>query len=756
MDSITALRFATRKSLNSSRQQKFLATNYFPIKIDASTTFYRYAANITPEIPGDAYDLRRSLLKTCSKKLMEFLGDCLIDNTVIYSKKLMSQTMTVTLERRGVEYNIEFKLCSSISPNSPERTIVMKKLMQKMLGQVNFKMWRKRFLDTSESTSLFNDNYLVMPSYDYRIVELGSGGLSIKIDSAYKIIRNETVLDFMNKRRDKGVNLQEKLVEELKGQVVMTRYNNDKTYVINNVDFNLTPLSIFSSKGTDKRFVDYYVEKYETKISVAEQPLLEILDKKDGSVIYLVPELCYCTGLTDEVRSDFTKMTEFNKFNYLNALATIKQNVVLIDKIEGNKEAKKIKDEWGINFDKNPFSLKGWAVDRGLMVIKNNRKVDALSKDAEREVLNNNFANVSIDKWAVVCSKQDEAILASFMEFLQKSCESSNFDCPKPDVHFLHQMNIETIKETVMKKMDPSFSIVIFIIPGQKQRSPLYPLIKRFTLTDCPIPTQIVCKTTLSKPRSLRSIVEKILLQIKVKIGGMPWTISTFPYSEKPTMIVGLGQFNKVTGLVASMNPEFSSYFSRVDKNQGNATAAFEEAVKKFIDTNGSIARIIVLDSVSKSNEMVLKENVTEFKKFLKNESIPADLIYVKVDKNSKLNFFQKANNSYSGVEAGVAIDSEITSDNVFDFFIITANARQGIPKAVNFVVIYADEDVNQEEIEEFCYKMCFMYFNWIGSVKLPAPCKLAEKLAELCDTSKGKGEKFCEPSDLLRTTYFI
>ena len=89
----------------------------------------------------------------------------------------------------------------------------------------------------------------------------------------------------------------------------MTGYNN-KTYRIDDVDFDQNVSSTFHLRREDRdiTYVTYYRERYGKTIVQATQPLLVArpsrrdLNRGDTQVIYLVPEFCGMTGLSDEQR----------------------------------------------------------------------------------------------------------------------------------------------------------------------------------------------------------------------------------------------------------------------------------------------------------------------------------------------------------------------------------------------------------------------------------------------------------------------
>lgn len=90
----------------------------------------------------------------------------------------------------------------------------------------------------------------------------------------------------------------------------MTRYNN-KTYRIDDVDFSMNPQSTFHLRKEDRdiSYMEYYSKRYQVTIRSATQPLLvsrpsrRDVNRGDDQPIYLIPELCGMTGLSDDQRS---------------------------------------------------------------------------------------------------------------------------------------------------------------------------------------------------------------------------------------------------------------------------------------------------------------------------------------------------------------------------------------------------------------------------------------------------------------------
>ena len=79
------------------------------------------------------------------------------------------------------------------------------------------------------------------------------------------------------------------------------RYNN-KTYKVDDIDWNKNPSSTFNKNGTDVTFKEYFEKRYDKPVQDPKQPLLVSLpkakDRKSGMVgpILLLPEFCLISG----------------------------------------------------------------------------------------------------------------------------------------------------------------------------------------------------------------------------------------------------------------------------------------------------------------------------------------------------------------------------------------------------------------------------------------------------------------------------
>ena len=194
-------------------------------------------------------------------------------------------------------------------------------------------------------------------------------------DVSHKVLRSQTAYDLVSSSSSaialpdliliaymqitdclarKGADPKADVLKALLGAVVITRYNN-KTYKVDDIDWTETPSSTFiDENGRKKSFIDYYKEKYNLVIEEKKQPMLVSRAKRKtkeeediAKTIFLVPELCNMTGLTDQMKSNFkvmkdvaqfTRVTPMQRQEVLHIVLHMSQFIIVFCPIAGSEE----------------------------------------------------------------------------------------------------------------------------------------------------------------------------------------------------------------------------------------------------------------------------------------------------------------------------------------------------------------------------------------------------------------------------------
>ena len=285
---------------------------------------------------------------------------------------------------------------------------------------------------------------------------------------------------------------------------------------------------------------------------------------------------------------------------------------------------------------------------------------------------------------------------------------------------------------------------MVFIVLGQLS-DVRYQRVKKLCCIECPVPSQCVVLKTINKPDNvLRTVAQKIVLQMNVKLGGELWRLSI---PIKKLMIVGIDvyhktekQYKSIAGFVSSLNPEQTRWYSKVcfqmvgQELTDTLKLAFSNAIQKYREVNNFLPDKIFIyrDGVSEGQlSVVVDHEVAQLRSCFASDYCPQISVIV-VQKRISTRIFSSQDNTAVNPKPGAIIDHSITSKDMFDFFLVSQHVGQGTVTPTHYIVAYDDTNYKPDYIQRISYKMTHMYYNWSGTIRVPAPCQYAHKLAFL------------------------
>jgi aubergine-like protein len=403
--------FPKRQFFQKSGNEVSLASNFFRFKFtnDKFSHFQKYAVNFEPDIPGDAHLLRRRLFRQAEEKIKLKLGQCLFNTTTLYSKELYSEPFEETVENQGQSYVIKILWANEVGRKTHEALATYKRFFQSSIKQMKFIELKRSFFDPKCATNI-EDHGITIWSGFKPIINIYQQDILLNLNTVSKIFRRDTALELLMRLRnakDHG-DLKENISQAFKGLVVLTKYNNDKTYTVDSVNLDLTPMSTFNTKDGAQSYMDYYKAKYGITIKDKGQPLLVVNLKKgtDIQVIHLIPELCFLSGLTEEQRANFNLMKQINEIAIGNPKSKVEESKKLLSKILGHEACKKEIERWGMTIDFKPVELKGRKLNAGNLLLKKNDggrlNVDIENTpDLDRKIQSPMYSQPAVNEWAV-------------------------------------------------------------------------------------------------------------------------------------------------------------------------------------------------------------------------------------------------------------------------------------------------------------------------------------------------------------------
>jgi metal-dependent HD superfamily phosphatase/phosphodiesterase len=148
------------------------------------------------------------------------------------------------------------------------------------------------------------DNLVMYNGFKSNFVQLEKG-IFLRVDAAKKIVRNQTVLEFIDQlygiHRDKDKDERRMLLKEkLVGQSVMSNYGKTVYHRVMDIRFEDMSTINVPTPEANLTLIQYYKVKYGITINKPKQPLVVAEGRKKGEEILLVPELLLMTGIPED------------------------------------------------------------------------------------------------------------------------------------------------------------------------------------------------------------------------------------------------------------------------------------------------------------------------------------------------------------------------------------------------------------------------------------------------------------------------
>jgi aubergine len=723
--------------------------NYFRFNTKQLTSvLQRYCVAFSPEISSSLSKQRERVLFRAKAKIIEHIGRFVFANTILFSSQT-SEEFVVESKYDEVCYSITITPTGEL--NSPlEIKHFYNKFFNSVQGMLKLVMIGRKFYNPERAVDLPQHKLTVWPGY-FNSVGYYEQGCLLNIDISHRCLRTITVYDqILEIKRRSSNDFHSSVSKLLIGASVLTLYNK-KCYKVDDIEWDMSPSSSFEKEGKSTDFKSYYTTRWGREIKYDDQPLLK--SKLKTMQCYLLPEFCVMTGLTDEIRADFNIMKDLAQATKKEPKARLRESAGLIETLKSFPKTRDEINDWKLDISSEPIALTGRVVSAGSIIMGDNNsfRINESSGSFDRDIQRKMYSQPKLDKWGVFYCEADKRLVEqSLMSNLQQVIKSFNVVCDKPAMFAVHSDKWQDWDRILRQNLNPTVKIVICVLPGSRNKSKLYDDLKRLTFSSYPVPTQCILNATLKKDKGLRSIINKVVLQINAKVGGIPWALSTLPFADTVCMVIGIDIFTKksnpgVLGFSATMDSNFAKYgsFPKIIMPGGDVFGKIrestEQALVQFKNENSRFPQIIVVfrDGVSDSQRAsvlvdevgAMKEAFNSIKTSNPDFAIPG-LIYNVVNKRTNARFYYEQNGVTSNPPLGTIIDTQVVDKSGYDFYVMPAKANQGSMTPTHFHIVYDDTGRKCDDIQTLSYRLCYSYYNWSGSIRVPAPCQYAHKLA--------------------------
>jgi len=695
------------------------------------------------------------------------------DGMVLFLPVRLQESPTVfTVKKEFDQSTVEvtLTLTQELPPASPTCLQLFNIIFRRDLSLIGMKQIGRNYFCPDEKIAVDRHKMEVWPGFSTSIAQYEKN-VMLCADLSHKVMRKITVLDMMLEMYQKfGPRFKDMCVKNLVGEIVLTRYNN-KTYRIDDIDFEKNPMYSFEGrKGENMTLVDYYKKAYQLNVTDLKQPLLvsnpKAKDRNRGQTgpIFLVPELCVLTGLSDDMRADFNVMKDLAVHTRIDPNNRYKKLMMFINRLANNPEVQKEMGGWGLRFAKNLLQFNG----RVLPTEQISQRTGQYTYQQETADWTRNMrdqkllTSVNLQKWVVVCTKRDQGPANDLVMNLKKVGPPMGIMVNNPEVVALNDDRTDTFFRALQASVNNDTQLVMVMVPSN--RKDRYDAIKKFCCVDHPVPSQVVVARTVLKAKGLMSVATKIMIQINCKLGGEVWALQ-IPLQN--CMVIGVDTYhergNKSVGaFVASLNKTFTRYYSRCsvqEKGQELSDALrthMTAAIRKYHEVNKGLPDRIILfrDGVGDGQlAAVYEHEIPQLQACFGTVHPGYDPKFcaIVVKKRISTRFFAgDQGRGFRNPLPGTVADMEVTRPDWYDFFLVSQSVRQGTVSPTHYNVIFDTSGLKPDHIQKLAYKLTHLYYNWPGTIRVPAPCQYAHKLAFLVGQSIHK-----EPSHELSDRLF-
>ncbi|XP_053375585.1 piwi-like protein 1 [Mercenaria mercenaria] len=757
--------------------------NYFKLEQTPDWILYQYNVDFKPDVYCKR--IKGALLANHEQLLgatRAFDGE-----HMLYLRRRLPNEVTEVYSTRntdGVQIQITFKLIKELPPTSRQCIHILNLIFKRFLKMVDLVQIGRNYYSERNGNELPEHGVKVLPGYLTSVLQFEAGQIFLNIDISHKVVQTETALGFM-------YNLQEKVSREnlnnphrqqdfyelcerkVVGSIIITNYNN-KTYRVDAIDWDKRPTSTFTLRdGTAISYKDYYNKHYGIEVEDDMQPLFVSrprrrdrnrergeqqrrepgLQAAGADTLYFLPELCRLIGFSESYQEDERAkraVANYTRFDPTKRQRTLSE---FISQMNRNGNVQSELGGWGLGFSENPVDITARVLPRQeIFLPEKTFKYQGENAYWYHDVIRSVHLNaVKLQNWLVIHDRRsnESGVITQFIQCLMQVGPSMGIKVQMPTIVVLERSQNEAYIHALKDNLLPSTQLVMCVVPNfAKDR---YDAIKKYTCIEHPVPSQVVVLNTIRKVERMRNVASNVAIQINCKLGGEAWTVA---HPLKNLMVVGMDVYHdtvtrgqSVVGFVATMNKTFTRFFSDTlfqmtgQELVDGLQKSFVAALKHYHGVNGCLPKTIVVyrDGVGDGQlDAVIQHEVEQIQAAFRRieENYKPALCVVVVQKRISTRFFTKTGRSYANPPPGTVVDTTVTRPDWVDFYLVSQSVRQGTVSPTHYLVVHDTLRLAPTNLQKLTYKLCHVYFNWPGTIRVPAPCQYAHKLAFLTGES--------------------
>jgi len=341
----------------------------------------------------------------------------------------------IIFEDRGNEFRASLILTKTLDADEiPSQFYNM--FFRQILRIMKLKQMGRQYFDPTRPIKIPKHRVELWPGY-FTSINPNQVGMMLIADVTHKVLRTDTVLDFMYELSSNRNNWKEIVNSQMIGQIVLTRYNN-RTYRVDDVMWDMNPRNTFEKRtGEYVSYISYYSAVHGIDIHEGDQPLLLHVRKRKGApdeTIYLVPELCTMTGITDDMRQDFHIMRDIAQHTRVSPEQRAYETTDFVQKMNNSREVQKELNDWGLGIATRPLPVEGRVLPPETVIFRSvKQRIKAETAEWAYLIKNSQLIEpIQLGNWLLVYSSKSSSTAQDFARKFIQVGNSVGFRAAQP------------------------------------------------------------------------------------------------------------------------------------------------------------------------------------------------------------------------------------------------------------------------------------------------------------------------------------
>uniref|UniRef100_A0A1I7RK51 Protein argonaute-1 n=1 Tax=Bursaphelenchus xylophilus TaxID=6326 RepID=A0A1I7RK51_BURXY len=532
------------------------------------------------------------------------------------------------------------------------------------------------------------------------------------------------------------------------------------------------PLLLESGQTVECTVAKYFADKYHMQLKYPHLPCLQVGQEQKHT--FLPPEVCEIVSgqrcikkLTDIQTSTMIKATARSAPEREREIAS------LVKRAEFTNDP--YAQEFGISINSNMTEVKGRILSAPKLLYGGRNKMTALPNQGVWDMRGKQFhTGIEVKIWAIACFAQQQHVkendLRNFTSQLQRISSDAGMPIIGQPCFCKYAVGVDQV-EPMFKYLKQNFQglqLVCVVLPG---KTPVYAEVKRVGDTVLGIATQCVQAKNVIKttPQTLSNLC----LKMNVKLGGVNSILlpNVRPrIFNEPVIFLGAdithppaGDSRKpsIAAVVGSMDAHPSRYAAtvRVQQHRNETITDLTWMVRELLvqfyrNTRFKPTRIVMYrDGVSEGQFFnVLQQELRAMREacMMLERGYQPGITFIAVQKRHHTRLFAVEKRDQVGkafnIPPGTTVDVGITHPTEFDFYLCSHAGIQGTSRPSHYHVLWDDNCLSADELQQLTYQMCHTYVRCTRSVSIPAPAYYAHLVAfraryHLVDRDHDSGE---------------